>query len=126
MRISDWSSDVCSSDLQPFFAAQDQILGLDLDDVPARVAADDLGPDHPDAAAPAILAQWNPGCSRKGGPIGVAVRVLRRPAPAYDGERRSEERRVGKECVSPCRSRWAPDHQKTKRMKKTNVGETRS
>src|SRR3546814_10043766 len=87
MRISDWSSDVCSSDLQPFFAAQDQILGLDLDDVPARVAADDLGPDHPDAAAPAILAQWNPGCSRKGGPIGVAVRVLRRPAPAYDGER---------------------------------------
>src|SRR3546814_5459449 len=123
MRISDWSSDVCSSDLipkvgpapgartldaiavitdhigpkhradaavvhrrgqegvasaqcrpvepleQPFFAAQDQILGLDLDDVPARVAADDLGPDHPDAAAPAILAQWNPGCSRKGGPI---------------------------------------------------------
>src|SRR3546814_16959452 len=24
--------------------------------------------------------------------------------------RRSEERRVGKECVSPCRSRWSPDH----------------
>src|SRR3546814_19054120 len=23
---------------------------------------------------------------------------------------RSEERRVGKECVSPCRSRWSPDH----------------
>src|SRR3546814_15335529 len=27
-------------------------------------------------------------------------------------ERRSEERRVGKECVSTCRSRWSPDHQK--------------
>src|SRR3546814_16877060 len=33
-----------------------------------------------------------------------------------DGYRllRSEERRVGKECVSTCRSRWAPDHYKTK------------
>src|SRR3546814_11433123 len=27
---------------------------------------------------------------------------------------RSEERRVGKECVSTCRSRWAPDHEKKK------------
>src|SRR3546814_20275273 len=28
----------------------------------------------------------------------------------YDEVIRSEERRVGKECVSPCRSRWSPDH----------------
>src|SRR3546814_15290071 len=28
-------------------------------------------------------------------------------------EHRSEERRVGKECVSTCRSRWSPDHSKT-------------
>src|SRR3546814_15003712 len=40
--------------------------------------------------------------------------------PAWDavfadiGAARSEERRVGKECVSTCRSRWAPDHSKTK------------
>src|SRR3546814_14239625 len=27
---------------------------------------------------------------------------------------RSEERRVGKECVSTCRSRWSPDHEKKK------------
>src|SRR3546814_19782213 len=27
---------------------------------------------------------------------------------------RSEERRVGKECVSTCRSRWSPDHKKKK------------
>src|SRR3546814_16217297 len=27
-----------------------------------------------------------------------------------DGTRRSEERRVGKECVSTCRSRWSPSH----------------
>src|SRR3546814_11924030 len=41
------------------------------------------------------------------------------PLPAYDAARerrsqqraaRSEERRVGKECVSTCRSRWSPDH----------------
>src|SRR3546814_13115222 len=33
--------------------------------------------------------------------------------------RRSEERRVGKECVSTCRSRWSPDHEKkTKRRNK--------
>src|SRR3546814_13397797 len=32
--------------------------------------------------------------------------------------RRSDERRVGKECVSTCRSRWSPDHSK----KKTKIG----
>src|SRR3546814_17444022 len=30
-------------------------------------------------------------------------------------EHRSEERRVGKECVSPCSSRWSPVHEKKKR-----------
>src|SRR3546814_9775598 len=32
--------------------------------------------------------------------------------------RRSEERRVGKECVSKCRSRWSPDHQKKNKASK--------
>src|SRR3546814_21179292 len=31
---------------------------------------------------------------------------------------RSEERRVGKECVSTCQSRWSPNHYKTKETKK--------
>src|SRR3546814_13157353 len=31
--------------------------------------------------------------------------------------KRSEERRVGKECVSTCRSRWSPFHEKKKRKK---------
>src|SRR3546814_12079943 len=31
---------------------------------------------------------------------------------------RSEERRVGQECVSTCRSRWHPDHLKKKKTKK--------
>src|SRR5881396_3905167 len=33
-------------------------------------------------------------------------------------ERRSEERRVGKECFVPCRSRWSPYHYKKKKKKK--------
>src|SRR3546814_2079610 len=33
-----------------------------------------------------------------------------RRVPRSTGHDRSEERRVGKECVSPCRSRWSPDH----------------
>src|SRR3546814_13151878 len=37
---------------------------------------------------------------------------------------RSEERRVGKECVSTCRSRWSPDHEKQK--EKREVCETRN
>src|SRR3546814_15576331 len=52
------------------------------------------------------------------GPIAVRVAVARRgalhrprrdPAIAYSKEQRSEGRRVGKECVSTCRSRWSPN-----------------
>src|SRR3546814_17021380 len=32
----------------------------------------------------------------------------------FEVESRSAERRVGKECVSTCRSRWSPDHSKNK------------
>src|SRR3546814_5962054 len=94
MRISDWSSDVCSSDLgqkgvtaaerrpvqaleQPLFAAKDQILGFDLNDVPTRVAADHLGANDADAAAPAILAQRDPGALGKAVPIGLTMGILR-------------------------------------------------
>src|SRR3546814_19708381 len=37
------------------------------------------------------------------------------------GLKRSEERRVGKECVSTCRSRWSPYHKKKKKEQKTKV-----
>src|SRR3546814_8203930 len=49
-----------------------------------------------------------------------AMARQRPPYPAYQGvamrptliscAERSEERRVGKECVSTCRSRWSPHH----------------
>src|SRR3546814_18768698 len=41
-------------------------------------------------------------------------------AALAQGRHRSEERRVGKECVSPCRSRWSPYHQKNNKTHKKN------
>src|SRR3546814_1818637 len=72
MRISDWSSDVCSSDL------------------PATAMSTAPADDDADRAA------YTP-------PLGA---VFSSPLD----RNRSEERRVGKECVSTCRSRWSPYH----------------
>src|SRR3546814_20836366 len=47
---------------------------------------------------------------------GIVISQLRAQRP--DPNARSEERRVGKECVSTCRSRWSPDHIKKKQRKK--------
>src|SRR3546814_17472023 len=50
--------------------------------------------------------------------VKACLRAFRGDEPlAHDGPyyKRSEERRVGKECVSTCRSRWSPYHEKKKR-----------
>src|SRR3546814_8548892 len=83
MRISDWSSDVCSSDLRE----------------PVRQSA-------------------NHGCFGKGAyetePGMLCFMHARGDIHDHheheQSRRRSEERRVGKECVSTCRFRWSPDH----------------
>src|SRR3546814_10683958 len=92
MRISDWSSDVCSSDLfrsllaGDAFAAQQVALGASI--------ADELRPDDRAAIA------------RRQADMHMRIRDARRFISDDDiAEERSEERRVGKECVSPCRSR---------------------
>src|SRR3546814_11577055 len=77
MRISDWSSDVCSSDLST--------------------------------------------CARRDARRQARGRRLRHP-----GRMRSEERRVGKECVSTCRSRWSPYHSKKATNLSTHSITTRS
>src|SRR3546814_17783753 len=81
MRISDWSSDVCSSDLRlsdaPYFAG-DEFTTADI-----------------------IMAF----------PLTTMRLFVPRDISAYPNLR-SEERRVGKECVSTCRSRWSPYHSK--------------
>src|SRR3546814_18599389 len=41
----------------------------------------------------------------------------------FDATHRSEERRVGKECVSTCRSRWSPYHSKKKKKNKRRARE---
>src|SRR3546814_3247711 len=76
MRISDWSSDVCSSDLRDHLEPHGWGLPADEEGVADRRCALELGEDS------------------------------RRDAEVD----RSEERRVGKECVSTCRSRWSPYH----------------
>src|SRR3546814_10632884 len=87
MRISDWSSDVCSSDL----------------------------PDRE------FVLEAVPGYDRPGKPVvkNVTFKVFQDATAAYNEvvanqldmtDERSEERRVGKECVSTCRSRWSPYH----------------
>src|SRR3546814_17273695 len=83
MRISDWSSDVCSSDLvlcKEFGPAQSLVL----EDVASPVA------------------------KKKEVLLGVHAAGVNFP--------RSEERRVGKACVSTCRSRWSPYHYKTNKL----------
>src|SRR3546814_18087933 len=118
MRISDWSSDVCSSDLVGVdpparfdigFASNEQSLRV----VASIVAGGELTPDGErviTVIALAILLEDTglSGCVRRAaigfrdfeGDFALAQRI----------EDRSAERRVGKECVSTCRSRWSPYH----------------
>src|SRR3546814_12144225 len=98
MRISDWNSDVCSSDLA-IDIGKISLDGLSSEDVQDKLNAvfSALG----DTFAATVL----PGISdfqRTGeGLYETLIRVA---------SERSEERRVGKECVSTCRSRWSPYH----------------
>src|SRR3546814_11381440 len=100
MRISDWSSDVCSSDLMKpalevggdfydYFRIDDDRVGIVIADV-----------------------------SGKGVPASLFMMITRTllKAAGLAGDGRSEERRVGKECVSPCRSRWSPSYSKKKKQ----------
>src|SRR3546814_13419977 len=99
MRISDWSSDVCSSDLFGLSAevAQKILAFVQVRSTSLRDALDKL-----DAlgAGPEAMEQ---GRNELKEVLGL-IHAFGVP------ETRSEERRVGKECVSTCRSRWSPYH----------------
>src|SRR3546814_13105496 len=99
MRISDWSSDVCSSDLA------DRRRALPARRRPGRLPlAAGTEPQGAGIGHDAVGAlRRRPGERRP-------KRPRRHPGTAdpTDGSARSEERRVGKECVSTCRSRWWP------------------
>src|SRR3546814_15601988 len=95
MRMSDWSSDVCSSDLKATMeveAVDEGTLGKIV--VPAGTEGVKVN-----EVIAYILEE------------GEDAGAISPPAAAKgNGAPRSEERRVGKECVSPCRSRWSPYH----------------
>src|SRR3546814_15376751 len=136
MRISDWSSDVCSSDLDLTMRPFDRLAGIAAPLLKANIDTDmiirvehmtasdqsrlgdhafetwRIGPDGREdpgfvlnqpryRSAPILLAGDNFGCgsSREhavGALLGRGIRIVIR----------SEERRVGKECVRKCRLRW--------------------
>src|SRR3546814_12499277 len=113
LRISDWSSDVSSSDLRRKIADALRTIARPLAAVilavpgagRAQLAAREFGADR------AVEREAFVHPSRY-------VTAAGRAAQAAVG--RSEERRVGKECVSTCRSRWSEYQQKKK--KKENKG----
>src|SRR3546814_16485577 len=92
MRISDWSSDVCSSDLRKREGRNGTVDGL---------------------AAEAEAAKR----VRHEASHHVAAAETHRTEVGEFHDHRSEERRVGEECVSTCRSRWSPYHEKKKNSK---------
>src|SRR3546814_9444033 len=105
MRISDWSSDVCSSDLANGEGRRD--IHLALDEAPARLVDRILRPvaKRTHDRVIAVGAKFGADTEQSGNERGAQHR-----SPMMVGAIRSEERRVGKECVSTCRSRWSPYH----------------
>src|SRR3546814_17752298 len=101
MRISDWSSDVCSSDLHKDV---EELRDEDEED-PAELEAGKHGLNY-------IKLSGNIGCMVNGAGLAMATMDI---IKLYGGEPanfldvgRSEERRVGKGCVSTCSSRVSP------------------
>src|SRR3546814_14196322 len=94
MRISDWSSDVCSSDL----AERPQSGGIRIEAKQRELAVRGIGAVARDDQNPPLTADRD----------------------------RSEERRVGKECVSTCRSRWSPYHYKKTSIHNSSLNQLQS
>src|SRR3546814_13003165 len=113
MRISDWSSDVCSSDLivlgatgkhldgaADFLVAADHRVQLAVPRRLGQVAGELL------QCVIAVLGGRGVGAAALADLVDRGVQ----PLGLHACVGRSEERRVGKECVSTCRYRWAPYH----------------
>src|SRR3546814_16071089 len=108
MRISDWSSDVFSSDLR-IRVLLDELAGVDDRGDELRYRARVLLGEfavHEDEVRAGVDALHR--LDALDGAHCLGDRDMRLPGDA--GIDSSEERRVGKECVSTCRSRWAPYH----------------
>src|SRR3546814_21192926 len=113
MRISDWSSDVCSSDLRKLTEWR-----------AAAWRVERIGQNSPQACRKLLIITPVVKKPTFIGPKQNAAELCMNTAISNEGEgalrfirKRSEERRVGKECVSTCRSRWSPYHKKKKTKK---------
>src|SRR3546814_12043268 len=98
MRISDWSSDVCSSDLTTETTPTSEAGYITVTGSRIRL------PAAAESKEPIVVLDQEYIEARNLTNVADALNEL----PIYQG--RSEERRVGKECVSTCRSRWSPYH----------------
>src|SRR3546814_2347814 len=126
MRISDWSSDVCSSDLVAEYEVDgvgQRVLNAggrvsyQSNDEKLRVGATFIHDENGNAKTNlgGVDARYRPSIETE-----VRAELAVSDAKAVNGGTttdgtakawlRSEERRVGKECVSTCRSRWSPYH----------------
>src|SRR3546814_12076259 len=101
MRISDWSSDVCSSDL---LAADAGLIDVMLTwDQTGSFVVGDVASDTASIDDDWMTRLLQMRSFQMVPPANLQAMFMRL-------QKRSEERRVGKECVSTCRSRWSPCH----------------
>src|SRR3546814_13440238 len=100
MRISDWSSDVCSSDL---YSPSRYWYDQGMSEVEAVI--DKIADELDDLEDELSLDKWDWIHA-----LETPILDLLESQDTSKPEDRSEERRVGKECVSTCRSRWSPYH----------------
>src|SRR3546814_14731109 len=113
MSISDWSSDVCSSDLISVLAGGLDAGGHELGIGELAYVQDVLAGD--------VLVALGVVGEHAGGTY-VELDLAGFRLGGVKAELRSEERRVGQECVGTCRSRLPPEHYK----KKTSIKEPTS
>src|SRR3546814_19957800 len=97
MRISDWSSDVCSSDL--WAGLEPELRRLHLNPESLRLLLAERGLELTAAGTPFRNRSFK-----------LMWQTIVNAFTYRDNFVRSEERRVGKECVSTGRSRWSPYH----------------
>src|SRR3546814_1531786 len=101
MRISDWSSDVCSSDRG--YPGKRYYQGCEPSD-----EVETLAIERAKQLFGCGFANVQPHSGAQAN--GAVLLATVKPGDTIMGMSRSEERRVGKECVSTCRSRWSSYH----------------